>query len=947
MKHNTTLKTRRGVNISKVFRPRTIVLLDYSSPFLSRSSSSLNKSSLSRKLQRIESFNKNPNRTKLLGSHILPPRIFSSYKECIDYYNKYLDYYRITTHMFTFTTINHKTSDTHHPLLLLTNREGHRYLIGKIGEGAQRTLNDNKFRLAKLKGIFMTGTLSSWDQIGGLPGLFLTISDATKNSIEVFANCSSILNYIVATWRYFVFRKGVELKTNDVSDGSIIADSNMFVDPILIPSIHKPVKSDLSYAETLKKLVSLMFPLDTSAVNDPDPESYKSDPADNDIHSHISISDLPVSGFHQDSLSYMFRFVPLRGKFNPTKAKELGIKPGKDFAQLTQGNSVTTANGDVITPDQVMGAAIHFKKVLVLDIPSNDYLVNTITSTRWFDKNDEQHGQEDVGLVYHLLGDDIDFKSPQYVDFIKKFPLDCTHIISHSNLSNNTITFKTFTAELLKLRAIQKEYFNLPYCEPYNNAGAHQLHHLQQFNVVPSGVEYDDSLVFKADWSGLYDEYVAPLNLPNADKEATLDKSPLPLGIISPNFKDNVQITTLGTGSALPSIYRNVISNLVRIPFRTANGVEFKSVLFDGGENTLGSLMRTFGHDDQLTTILLELRMIFLSHLHADHHLGLVSIINKWFEVNKENDHTLHLVVPWQYDHFLQEWYKLETKQFDLSRINYVSCEEFLRNRVPEYQRISFEEFGQRFDAGETTIDIPRAKLKPINQYNLARLYEDLNILEFQTCRAIHCFWAYSVSVTFNLDNQDTFKVSYSGDTRPNVKFIEIGLESDLLIHESSLDNDLIEEAIAKKHTTMIEAVNIARLMNCKKLILTHFSTRYSGSANYIATEDEFSRLSNDLKRYLRNYGSIKNTNIFELYDGQRPIKSFDELEILFAFDSLIVRLNNIHHQKANLQLMNEISDVGEDGKESEKKRKESERQRIKQEAKRVKRLAQKRSPSP
>ena len=48
------------------------------------------------------------------------------------------------------------------------------------------------------------------------------------------------------------------------------------------------------------------------------------------------------------------------------------------------------------------------------------------------------------------------------------------------------------------------------------------------------------------------------------------------------------------------------------------------------------------------------------------------------------------------------------------------------------------------------------------------------------------------------------------------------------------MDGNWIEEAIAKKHSTMIEAVAVSKLMNCPKLILTHFSSRYGISNNCV-----------------------------------------------------------------------------------------------------------------
>lgn len=891
--------------------------------------------------------------------------------------------------MFSVTTINHKTFDSQHPLLMVTNREGNRYLFGKVSEGSQRVLNENRFRLGKLKGIFLSGTLSSWSEIGGLPGLFLTISDSTKKDIDVYTNMGKILSYAVATWRYFVFRKGVEIKINDADPNQFIGDSNLLIKPIKINSIKacEPTKdsiekSNIIYRQ-LKKLVSLMFPLDTSKVNDSDPSSYKSDPADIDIQTHVSIDDIDINhGDIQPSLNYLIRFQPIRGKFDPIRAKELGIKPGIAFRNLTQGMSVSNETGQMIHPHQVMGESKKFQKVLILDIPKNEYLENTMKSDSFFMTNDEELGHEEIGLVYHFLGDEIDFELEQYVSFIKRFPANCNHVISHKKISTNTIIFKTFAIDLLKLRAISNNNFNLPYNEPFTNQPfinvedlkqhnhINRLHQLQQYTINSEGVVLDESQIPTNDWCSMYDEHISPLKLNFNEihsKADTINPEPISLEVLNEysQLKDNVQITTLGTGSALPSIYRNVISNLIRIPIKKSHGIEFISILLDAGENTIGNLLRTFGHNNQYETIMKELKLIHLSHLHADHHLGIISIINKWFEVNKHNNNILHLVVPWQYNHFVTEWYKLEGDNLavDMTRINYISCEEFLNVRVPEYNRFNIDHFEENFDMGKTKLELSRDTLKPLRHDRISKLYQDLNIEELKTCRAIHCYWSYSISIKFRLtdDNSnpgETFKVSYSGDTRPNTKFVDIGYDSDLLIHESTLDNELIEEAISKKHTTMVEAVNIAKYMNCKKIILTHFSTRYSNRGTFITDKAEFNALSDYLKNYFQSFNGNLNatSNIFSLESiaNSRPIvQDFDDFDILYAFDTLITRWGQLHEQKKYIHLVNQIMEESSVAEESvdpseshqgqlaeEKAKKELEKQRIKREAKRIQRLS-------
>lgn len=115
------------------------------------------------------------------------------------------DSLRVST-MFTITHVTQPTVDTRHPLLLLQSEHGDRFLFGQIPEGTQRTFPENKTRLSKLENIFLTGEMS-WNSIGGLPGMILTLSDQGIKCMNLIYG-NDIVNYIVSTWRYFVFRFG-------------------------------------------------------------------------------------------------------------------------------------------------------------------------------------------------------------------------------------------------------------------------------------------------------------------------------------------------------------------------------------------------------------------------------------------------------------------------------------------------------------------------------------------------------------------------------------------------------------------------------------------------------------------------------------------------------------------------------------------------------------------
>ncbi len=70
-------------------------------------------------------------------------------------------------------------------------------------------------------------------------------------------------------------------------------------------------------------------------------------------------------------------------------------------------------------------------------------------------------------------------------------------------------------------------------------------------------------------------------------------------------------------------------------------------------------------------------------------------------------------------------------------------------------------------------------------------------------------------------------KIAYSGDTRPNERFAVAAKGSDLLIHEATFDDSLVERAGESRHSTAAQAAEIAIKADVVRLILTHVSSRY------------------------------------------------------------------------------------------------------------------------
>lgn len=84
------------------------------------------------------------------------------------------------------------------------------------------------------------------------------------------------------------------------------------------------------------------------------------------------------------------------------------------------------------------------------------------------------------------------------------------------------------------------------------------------------------------------------------------------------------------------------------------------------------------------------------------------------------------------------------------------------------------------------------------NQSPNLELLNHLGISSMVTTYVIHCPNSFGVALT----TLDGFKLTYSGDTMPSPKLIELGNDSDLLIHEATMEDGMEAEARKKTHST-------------------------------------------------------------------------------------------------------------------------------------------------
>jgi len=71
-------------------------------------------------------------------------------------------------------------------------------------------------------------------------------------------------------------------------------------------------------------------------------------------------------------------------------------------------------------------------------------------------------------------------------------------------------------------------------------------------------------------------------------------------------------------------------------------------------------------------------------------------------------------------------------------------------------------------------------------------------------------------------------KIGYSGDTRPSAGLARFFSGCDLLIFDSTFKDTDREKAVERKHSTSLEAAELAAKAKVRQLALTHFSARYT-----------------------------------------------------------------------------------------------------------------------
>lgn len=292
-----------------------------------------------------------------------------------------------------------------------------------------------------------------------------------------------------------------------------------------------------------------------------------------------------------------------------------------------------------------------------------------------------------------------------------------------------------------------------------------------------------------------------------------------------------MQLTFLGTGAGRPSKARNVTSIALSVS-EPQNGFW----LFDVGEATQHRLMESKLKLNKLDTI-------FITHLHGDHLYGLPGLLSSrtYFEgagpLRLFGPPGIKAFIGCVFDqsgaHLNYELDIVEVREgllFENHKYR-VTCAE-LSHRVPcfGYRVVEQPQPGALDLQKLIQLGVPLGPL-----YGKLKRGEDITLPSGQIIRSRDVVGPSAVGRV----------VTVLGDTSPNENAVVLGDHADVLVHEATFATGMEEKAAEYGHSTFAQAAHIAAKANAKRLVLTHFSSRYDA--------DDVERMVDEVKSAFAN----------------------------------------------------------------------------------------------
>ncbi len=268
-----------------------------------------------------------------------------------------------------------------------------------------------------------------------------------------------------------------------------------------------------------------------------------------------------------------------------------------------------------------------------------------------------------------------------------------------------------------------------------------------------------------------------------------------------------VDVWTIGTSSAVPTRERSLPCNMVNY--------EGERLLFDCGEGAQRRMMM-----DKLG--LMKISRVFITHWHADHFSGLLGLIQTLEMEGREKP--LYIYGPPRTEEFTERLLNLGyfQRNYDIFAEDLVEGDAIVGEGYevrPFEVDHSVNAFGYVFEE-EDSVKANKEKMKELG------LEASPKIGKLKAGESVE--WnGETIEPEQVIEEVPGRKVVYAGDTAKCENTIEKAEGADILIHESTVGHDLIDER--RYHTSAKQAAEIAEEAGVGKLVLTHFSRRYRG----------------------------------------------------------------------------------------------------------------------
>ncbi|RLJ74779.1 ribonuclease Z [Pedobacter alluvionis] len=270
------------------------------------------------------------------------------------------------------------------------------------------------------------------------------------------------------------------------------------------------------------------------------------------------------------------------------------------------------------------------------------------------------------------------------------------------------------------------------------------------------------------------------------------------------------EVTILGSSSATPVFNRNPSAQLLNC--------NEKYYLIDCGEGTQQQLAK-------YNLKAARIDYIFISHLHGDHYFGLIGLLSSLHLNGRSKPMQIFGPTPLleileiQFKHsdtmlrYPIEFFPIEADQsIQIFENNDLIVKTIVLNhRIPTTGFIFQQKKRQRKLIKEKTDEVPMA------YYTALKKGIDVELPNGDILR--------SQDYTTEPDAPRCY--AYCSDTLFDESYFATIKDCDTLYHEATFMHDLLDRAKETHHTTALQAAEVAKISEAKKLLIGHFSSRY------------------------------------------------------------------------------------------------------------------------